>query len=116
MEICTGPTLFENCYAHDNTGSSFAIWESRNVTIHNCIASGTGVEFRDLDDRVKAGWFCRNVVLDSIQFYGPDAGVGYWGNQTASWRESYHIVEKNLQLGLKGTPDWHVSPATEPSN
>src|SRR5262249_44169192 len=83
VEICEGPTLFENCYAHDNTGSSFAIWESRNVTIRNSIASGGGIEFRDIGgDREKAGWYCRNVILDSVRFHGPGAKVNYWGNQS----------------------------------
>ncbi|HMB95552.1 MAG TPA: right-handed parallel beta-helix repeat-containing protein, partial [Tepidisphaeraceae bacterium] len=111
VEICAGPTVYENCYAHDNTGSSFAIWESRNVTIRNCIASGSGIEFRDIGgDRGRVGWFCRNDLIDSVRFYGPKAKVDYWENQTTGWRENYNIVEKNLQLGLKGAPEWKESP------
>jgi parallel beta-helix repeat protein len=111
VEICAGPTLYENCYAHNNSGSGFAIWESRNVTIRNCVTSGTGVEFRDIGgDRGKAGWFCRNDLLDSIQFYGADARVNYWDNQTSDWRASHQIVEKNLQFGLTGTPAWQAVP------
>ncbi|HEY7091199.1 MAG TPA: right-handed parallel beta-helix repeat-containing protein, partial [Tepidisphaeraceae bacterium] len=111
IEICDGPTLYENCYAHDNTGSSFAIWESRNVTVKNCIAAGNGIEFRDIGgDREKAGWYCRNVTLDSVRFHGPEAKVNYWGNQTSSVRERNRLVERNLQLGLSGEPKWF--PAT----
>jgi parallel beta-helix repeat protein len=109
VEICAGPTLIENCYAHDNMGSAFAIWESRNVTIRNCIASGTGIEFRDLDgDRRNSGWFCRNVLLDSVRFFGSDAQVYYWKNQSSSWRKDYQIVERELQLGLREQPQWTV--------
>jgi hypothetical protein len=116
VEICAGPTVFENCYAWGNTGSSFAVWESRNVTIRNCIAVGTGVELRDIggDREKKGGWFCQNVLLDSIKFYGKDAKVHYWDNQTAAVRAKNRLVEKNLQFGLTGEPQWTIPPATQP--
>jgi hypothetical protein len=111
VEICAGPTVFENCYAHDNTGSSFAVWESRNVTIRNCIAVGGGVEFRDIggDRESKGGWFCQNVLLDSIKFHG-GAKVSYWSNQDSSLRAKNRLVEKDLQYGQTGTPQWKQIP------
>jgi hypothetical protein len=119
VEICAGPTLFENCYARDNTGSSFAVWESRNVTIRNCIAAGSGIEFRDIggDRQSKGGWFCQNVLLDSIKFYGKDAKVHYWSNQNASVRAKNRLIEKDLEFGLTGQPQWSAGePTTIPAN
>lgn len=112
VEICDGPTRFENCYAHDNTGSGFAVWESRNVTIRNCVAAGAGIELRDLEDRVKVGWFCQDVIIDSVHFHGPAAKVSYWRNQNAVVRERNRLVERNIRLNLHGTPDWSRSRAS----
>jgi hypothetical protein len=118
VEICDGPTLIENAYSHDNTGSDYAVWESNNVTLRNCIAGTKGIEVRDLGgDRGAQGWLNKNVLFDGVKFYGA-AKINYWPSLNPAVRQQRNIVESNLTFGLAGVPAWtgdHADDAARPS-
>lgn len=112
VEICDGPTLIENNYCHDNTGSNLAIWESKKVTARNNIFVGGGVEFRDLS---RGDYRCEDVILDANQFFGPQAGITYWKNLTPRIRLQRRLVEQNNRMNLDTLPQWKPLPQSSPS-
>jgi hypothetical protein len=105
VEISNGPTTYENCYGHDNSGSDFAIWESRNVTLRNCIAAGNGVELRNIGGDRGKHWWCQNVTFDGLKLFGT-AKINYWANQTPAVRWQDKLIERKVERNLAGIPEW----------
>lgn len=98
-----GVSLIENCFSHDNAGSSFAIFEASNVTIRNC--QGDNVELRDLGGGREA-YRPRNILLDGVKLR---RGVGYPNDRT---RAEVRMI--NVQTNLASLPAWTMPGSTSP--
>lgn len=97
---------FENCYGHDGSGSSFAAWESPNVKFINCVASGKGLEFRDIDTR-GAHWRIRDILVDGMRLYN---GARIQQLDPARYPT---VIIRNTQT-LTGPVQWSAGSGTPP--
>jgi hypothetical protein len=122
-EICFGPTTFTTCYAHDNTGSDFAVWEAKNTTIKDCVSTGSGIELRNIGgdrggakmaDRTK-GWYVQNLTISGHRFY--NAGRTFWSINSPFPGQISNITELGSARGLSLPATWATSdqPATQPA-
>lgn len=91
----TGTTLIEDCYAHDNVGSDFAIFEASNVTIRNC--QGGNVELRDLGGGREA-YRPRNIRIENTKL---TRSVTYPNARTQA-----EVTLVNVQQNLATLPPW----------
>lgn len=116
VEICGGLTRFTNCYAHGNTGSDFAVWEAKNVTIDRCIAGSNGVEVRNLGgDRgnpARGNWWTQNLVISNTAFVGVAkifrSANSLYPGQSSAWTESGN------RYALPSVPAWSAGPTPTP--